>query len=136
MCIRDRVSILRHAATAALQDIADLHESSDDLDDDTTLTSTNPFVCEDRSRKIAQNWFLVYHIDNVVGRISSTRENSQLKTENRRLEAENLRYQKKIDALTQAISEMANNVRSSTAQTLFDAPDPFFDLGLVEGATF
>ncbi|SCU84907.1 LANO_0C02740g1_1 [Lachancea nothofagi CBS 11611] len=119
-----RLSALREVATGALEELAAIEDSSNSLEGD-TMIEDDPFDTDDKNQKILQNWFLVYHIDNVVGRITKNRENINLKKQNKI-------YEQKINALTQAISEMANNVRSSTDQLFYEMPDPFFDLRMVE----
>ncbi|CUS22690.1 LAQU0S06e03818g1_1 [Lachancea quebecensis] len=131
-----RVSELREIAADAMREMAHWEEGEEGEEEEDeedpsdpflgcTQTEDNPFDAEERNKKYLQNWFLVYHVDNVVGRIVKDRENAKLREENRM-------HEKKIEALTKAITEMANGVRQSeTAQTLFEPPDSV-ETGLIE----
>ncbi|SCU81987.1 LAFA_0C08394g1_1 [Lachancea sp. 'fantastica'] len=118
-----RLSSLREVATLALEEMSSVDEESDSLDGD-TMTEDDPLQTEETNQKLLQNWFLVYHVDNVVSRIANSRENVKLRSQNQV-------YRQKIDALTQVIAEMANNVRHSTNQLFYEDPaSSLFDCGV------
>ncbi|CAR25347.1 KLTH0G17358p [Lachancea thermotolerans CBS 6340] len=114
-----RVSELREIAAEAMRDMTYWDDEEEDSADSmlgSTQTEDSALDTEERNKKHLQNWFLVYHVDNVVGRIMKDRENAKLREENRM-------HQKKIQALTNAIAEMANDVRySETPETLLETP--------------
>ncbi|SCU90872.1 LADA_0F06854g1_1 [Lachancea dasiensis] len=121
-----RVAALRELATRTLEELAAMEADEESLEGD-TMTDEDLLDSEDRNQKLLQNWFLVYHIDNVVGRITKNRENWRLKRQNQV-------YKTKIEALTLAISEMANNVRASQDLLPFPgAPNQLFNLGVQDG---
>ncbi|SCU80311.1 LAME_0B02520g1_1 [Lachancea meyersii CBS 8951] len=126
-----RLSALREVAAGALLELSTIEDEEDDDDslEGDTMTENDSFDVEERNQRLLQNWFLVYHVDNVVGRITKHRENMRLKSQN-------LMYRQKIDALTRAISEMANNARHSSNHVFYEDPEPMFDYGVVDNPFF
>ncbi|CEP63980.1 uncharacterized protein LALA0_S09e06920g [Lachancea lanzarotensis] len=117
-----KLSGLREVATQALEEMSSIDEDSDSLEGD-TMTEDDPLQAEETNQKMLQNWFLVYHVDNVVDRIAKSRENTKLRSQNQL-------YRQKIEALTQVIADMANNVRHSSNQLFYEDPDPFSNCGV------
>ncbi|SCU80637.1 LAMI_0B03224g1_1 [Lachancea mirantina] len=110
-----RVSRLRDLAGLALEELTQGEQDSDSSLEGDTLTEETILDVEDRNQKVFQNWFFVHHVDGVVARLISDRQNANLRKQVQEYEA-------RIDTMTKAIAEMAETARASQIDSFWDPP--------------
>lgn len=98
-----KLASLREIAYQTMQDMVD-RETGGNSDDEDTLVEDTSLEEEDRDQKLLQDWFLIYHVDNVAARIIKARENKAL-------QRQNAEYRRQIEHLSQIISGMTSHIR-------------------------